>query len=372
MKAPPQVALALLIVFLPAWCTRGTAAEMTVHLQDAASTGTVVFVFFNDANAFGDLRDPVRVVTAPLDGREAYSISGLAPGEYALLVYQDENGNGQIDRNFIGIPSEPLGFSNRYEAKGPPSYHRAAFLLAEGEVPEFDVKLYRPLGRLGQWGVGIGIVARSSPYRDYRGGVYQVIPAATYIGERLQVYGPFLQYGLVGRGRFRLAATGKYRMGVYDEDESPFLAGMGDRKDTFMAGLAVQAQLPWGIRLSASYEHDVIGRIGGGAAHLGLGKSFQAGVFRFAPRVAANWLSSGLSDHDFGVPEATATFERPAYAPGAVFTVEGGAGVFVEITEDWLLIGIGGVELLGDDLTGSPIVSEEYVFKGFGVANYVF
>jgi uncharacterized protein (DUF2141 family) len=34
------------------------------------------------------------------------------PGTYALAIYHDENGNGKLDRNAIGIPQEGFGFSN--------------------------------------------------------------------------------------------------------------------------------------------------------------------------------------------------------------------------------------------------------------------
>jgi outer membrane protein len=113
--------------------------------------------------------------------------------------------------------------------------------------------------------------------------VSQVIPAITYNGDRLQIFGPKVVFGLAGSGKLRLAASGRYRIGVYDEDDSDFLQGMGDREDTFMAGLAIQAELPGGLDLSASYEHDVLDRIGGGEARLEFGKSLQAGCVQVFP-----------------------------------------------------------------------------------------
>jgi len=44
--------------------------------------------------------------------------------------------------------------------------------------------LERVLGKRGRIGVGLGMVGRSSPYRDSRGVAYQPIPAVAYIGER--------------------------------------------------------------------------------------------------------------------------------------------------------------------------------------------
>ncbi len=348
------------------------AADITVRIDNPPESGSIALVLFDSANTFGDLRDPFRVVVHQLDGGDEYLMEDVEPGEYALMVYYDENGNRRIDKNFIGIPKEPLGFSNRYRPKGPPAYKRAAFNLGQGESRCFDVELYRPLGKFGRIGLGAGIIFRSSPYRDYSGAVSQLIPAITYNGDRLQIFGPKIQYGVAGSGKLRLAATGRYRIGVYDEGDSDFLLGMGDREDTFMAGLAIQAELPGGIDMSASYEHDVLDRIGGGEARLEFGKSLQLGVFRFSPAIAFNWTSSDLSNHDFGVSDSQATAARPAYSLDDITSVEAGMGVFIEITRDWLIIMNLAVESLNSEVTASPIVSEDHVIKGFAAVNYVF
>jgi uncharacterized protein (DUF2141 family) len=51
-------------------------------------------------------------------------------GKYAIAVYQDLNQNGILDRNWLGLPVEPYGFSNNPSTFfGPPSFHKAAFDL---------------------------------------------------------------------------------------------------------------------------------------------------------------------------------------------------------------------------------------------------
>ncbi|MFW2439935.1 MAG: MipA/OmpV family protein [Arenicellales bacterium] len=348
------------------------AAEVIVRIDNPPESGTVALALFNTANSFADLRDPVRVVKHSLDGSEEYKIDNVEAGEYALLVYFDENANDRIDKNFIGIPKEPLGFSNRYLPKGPPSYKRARFQIQQGESRTFDVELYRPLGKYGRIGMGVGVIARSSPYRDYDGTVSQVIPAITYNGERLQIYGPRIQFGLVGSGKLRLAATGEYRIGPYDEDDSDYLEGMGDRSDTFMGGLAIQAVLPAGFGLTGRYQHDLLGRVGGGEARIVLDKTLQFGIVRISPEIALTWASADISNHDYGVPDDKATAARPAYTLGDTYSTEIGLGMFIEITRDWLFIMNVASESLSDEVTASPIVSEDYVIKGFAAINYVF
>jgi len=348
------------------------AAELSVRLENTPPGGNIHFVLFDSANTFGDFRDPVKLVKHVLDGRERYRIQNIPPGEYALLVFFDENNNGRLDKIFIGIPNEPLGFGNQYQPKGPPSYQRAAFTLQEGESRAVDVKLDLPLGKRGRLGMGLGIIAQTSPYRDYNGGNYRAIPAIVYTGERLQIYGPRIQIGLVGSGKLRLATTGSYRMAAYKDSKSDFLAGMGNRKDTFMAGLTLNVELPEGVGLSTGYAHDVLDRIGGGEGNVKIGKAFQMGAFRFSPHIGLNWISSELANHDFGVSSGKATPGRPEYKLDSIINVEGGVGLFIEITRDWLLILNTRIELLDKDVTDSPIVSADYIIKGLAVINYVF
>lgn len=56
----------------------------------------------------------------------------LQEGKYAITVYQDLNKNGILDRNWLGLPSEPYGFSNNPSTFfGPPSFQKAAFYISE-------------------------------------------------------------------------------------------------------------------------------------------------------------------------------------------------------------------------------------------------
>jgi len=39
----------------------------------------------------------------------------LPAGDYAIAIFEDLNGNGSLDRNFFGIPTEPYGFSRNFQ-----------------------------------------------------------------------------------------------------------------------------------------------------------------------------------------------------------------------------------------------------------------
>ena len=53
-------------------------------------------------------------------------ISAVESGEYAIAVIQDLNENEKLDKNFLGIPKEPYGFSGKWK-KGGSSYDKALF-----------------------------------------------------------------------------------------------------------------------------------------------------------------------------------------------------------------------------------------------------
>lgn len=52
------------------------------------------------------------------------------PGTYALQAFHDADDNLDIDRNFLGFPTERMGFGNDAQMWfGPPSYDAAAVTL---------------------------------------------------------------------------------------------------------------------------------------------------------------------------------------------------------------------------------------------------
>ena len=357
---------------LAALAAYADASELIVELANAPAAGQLVFQVYDSANAFGDFRDPAREFLIEAEGDGEYRLKDVPPGDIAVLVYVDANRNGIIDKNFIGIPRESLGLSNQYRPKGPPTFDRARFRFGGEEPQTIEIELYKVLGDRGRLGVGVGVVGRSSPYFGSSGGVFQPIPAITYNGERLQWLGPNLRYGILGSGRLRLALSASYRIGVYEEDDSPVLAGLGDRDDTLLAGLALQYEFPGGFDASLRYEHDVLDRIGGGAATASLSKGFQLGFLRLRPKLVVNWQSSELSNHDFGVPLAAAIPGRPAYLPGSTLSAEAGLTSFIEITEDWRVLIDLSLERLDQKIVDSPIVEDEFVIKGFAAITYVF
>lgn len=63
---------------------------------------------------------------------ETFVLPGLQPGEFAIAVFQDLNGNEILDANEMKIPKEPYGFSNNTKGtRGPATFRQAAFVVKD-------------------------------------------------------------------------------------------------------------------------------------------------------------------------------------------------------------------------------------------------
>ena len=72
---------------------------------------------------------------AVTDTTETIIIDDLPKGEYAFIMYHDKNDDGKMNRNLIGIPKEPFGFSNNVRPKfSKPTFEECKFILEEDLV----------------------------------------------------------------------------------------------------------------------------------------------------------------------------------------------------------------------------------------------
>ena len=102
------------------------------------NTGKIVVEIYNNKSTW--LETPLRKVLLNTN-EDAKTASFDVPfGNYAVSVYHDVNGNGELDRNFIGIPKEPIGFGNNYKPFGKPKYKSAIIEYKATGKPQ-EIKL---------------------------------------------------------------------------------------------------------------------------------------------------------------------------------------------------------------------------------------
>jgi uncharacterized protein (DUF2141 family) len=124
-----------LVLALSSLAAPAVAADLALTLRARGSQGTIAIAVYADAEAFRQSRDPVATRTIPArDGANAVTLTGLAPGRYAVAAFHDADGNGELTLWPIGLPREDYGFSRNARGRfGPPAFDAAAFdLPAEG------------------------------------------------------------------------------------------------------------------------------------------------------------------------------------------------------------------------------------------------
>jgi uncharacterized protein (DUF2141 family) len=140
-------ALTALVIIVA--CVMGTAHASCpgIHitlLNLRNSIGTVDCALFDSPSGFpaDTLRSAVRLVAMKIANRSARcDFDDVPAGRYALVVLHDENMNGRLDYNWLGMPREGYGFSNDAHATvGAPSFEQAAFVY-DGNRLDLTVSL---------------------------------------------------------------------------------------------------------------------------------------------------------------------------------------------------------------------------------------
>ncbi len=68
--------------------------------------------------------------------------SGLPAGTYAVSVQHDEDGDGELDLNFVGVPTEGYGVTNNvYPGTRAPTFDEAKVTLGDAEQRSFTINL---------------------------------------------------------------------------------------------------------------------------------------------------------------------------------------------------------------------------------------
>ncbi len=95
------------------------------------STGAVACALFESPEGFPTefLHSATNIMVIKIrDTQARCDFEDIAPGTYALAVIHDENMNGKLDTNWLGVPTEGYGFSNDATASlGAPSFSAASF-----------------------------------------------------------------------------------------------------------------------------------------------------------------------------------------------------------------------------------------------------
>jgi uncharacterized protein (DUF2141 family) len=98
-----------------------------------STQGLVVCALFDQS---GWLTKPVKPAWAKIGTRGALCrFEGVRPGVYGISAYHDENANGKLDTNVLGMPTEDYGASRDARGTfGPPRFEDAKFEYRGGRM----------------------------------------------------------------------------------------------------------------------------------------------------------------------------------------------------------------------------------------------
>jgi uncharacterized protein (DUF2141 family) len=66
-------------------------------------------------------------------------VEDLEPGQYAISVFQDIDGTEKLNKNFVGMPKEPYGFSGNWKSGG--ASFKDALINLEANGSEISIKM---------------------------------------------------------------------------------------------------------------------------------------------------------------------------------------------------------------------------------------
>lgn len=118
------------------------AREVVIKVSQTANRpGNLFVAVFNDAGKFPD-KTPFQTMIIPTQSAPEIKVMlDLPDGDYAVSMFLDENKNGKLDTNFLGIPKERFGFSrNPRILTGAPSYQDCEINVSP-ETSVFDIRL---------------------------------------------------------------------------------------------------------------------------------------------------------------------------------------------------------------------------------------
>ena len=121
----------LLVLFL----SRIVLSHGTVIITNAEhNKGYIDVKIYDSKETFLEEDKAIEVVRKKsTKGEVVIPLSKVHEGQIAIVVYHDEDGDGELKTGFFWRPKEGFAFSNNYQPKGPPKFSKASINLVHGE-----------------------------------------------------------------------------------------------------------------------------------------------------------------------------------------------------------------------------------------------
>ncbi len=126
-------------LFLILFAFQLSAANLDIEVQGITKGGILNLEISSSKETFesdgGDTGVAARIQERVSKGSYQRSFD-IPPGTYAVKLHIDENENGKLDTNFLGIPKEQYGISNNILLL---NFKRASFVIDDYKKIQIDL-----------------------------------------------------------------------------------------------------------------------------------------------------------------------------------------------------------------------------------------
>lgn len=216
-----------------------------------------------------------------------------------------------------------------------------------------------------QWGLGLAAGVFQRPYEGVSRKA-RAVPLLYVENDWLRIVGPTadLKLGTLHGNYGSLSFTGRLRYEGfgYEAKDSPQLAGMDERKESFWAGGTVS----WDTsvaRTTLEWSGDASGNSKGQQLQLQVDRRFHFGALSITPRVQAQWLDKKYVDYYYGVKAHEATAGRAQHTGKSAMTFGIGARFDYQIQPRHTVYLDVNATSLPDEFKNSPLVTRSTVSR---------
>ena len=122
--------------------------EAEILIRNIKNTkGNLVISLYDDAAAFPKVGKALLTETVTVRDTMPHLIKVKVPkeGYYAVAMFQDEDDNGKIKQDKVGIPEEPYAFSNNIHPKvAAPTFTLCKFYIGAADSKPIEIRLIQP------------------------------------------------------------------------------------------------------------------------------------------------------------------------------------------------------------------------------------
>ena len=128
--------ISLFSAILATTALSASAAEIAFDVDGINSNnGKIMIALYKGEAAYKNRKPTKHDAIAAQKGSITVTFKDLPQGEYVIQVFHDEDNNGALGRNMVGMPTEGYGFSNNAQPNfGPASYDDMKFSIADASA----------------------------------------------------------------------------------------------------------------------------------------------------------------------------------------------------------------------------------------------